>query len=312
MKRFLVKSILFACIVWATAFALDWMICQGLLRIEDYRFQDYSAMIRGGMDNDLLIMGNSRGKAHYDPRVIDSLGHVNSFCIGVGGYPLNIQLMKYDLYREHNTKPQIIIQDIDLGTMNTMSDIRHQHQSEQFFPLVYDRKMRKELSQAGYGFGELYLPMYRMFGYQQAIKNGLLEFSGLKHYIVWSAYKGHRPEYGDWDGTELRKMEPFHAEIADENKKMFEDFLAECQKDSIFVVLVYSPMFIGAREKVLGLNDVREYFDETARKFGFTYLDYLDDPICQDSTNFCVSVHLNPAATKRVSETLANDIKAYL
>ena len=59
--------------------------------MEDYRFQDYAAMLRGGMDRDLLIMGNSRGKAHYDPRVLDSLLHTDSFCIGVGGYPFNIE-----------------------------------------------------------------------------------------------------------------------------------------------------------------------------------------------------------------------------
>ena len=56
-----------------------------------------------------------------------------------------------------------------------MQDIRHQHESEQFFPLVYDKSMRKALRVAGYGFLELNVPLYRFFGYQQVIKNGLLE-----------------------------------------------------------------------------------------------------------------------------------------
>ncbi len=308
MKRFLLKLVIFLLTVFILAGVLDVMVSKGLLKVEDYRFQDYSAMLKGGMDHDVLVMGNSRGKAHYDTRIIDSLGKVSSFCIGVGGYPLNIQLMKYDLYRQHNKKPQIIIQDIDLGTVSRMSDIRHRHQSEQFFPLVYDRSMRKELRKAGYGFCELYLPMYRMLGYQQAIKNGLFEFLGLKHYIVWPAYKGHRPEYGAWDGTELRKMDPFQVEFKDEDKRMLEDYLAECQKDSIYVFLVYSPMYCGAREKIIGLDEARQYFGEIAQKNGFTYLDYLDYPICKDSTNFCVSVHMNPEATIRFTETLMNDI----
>lgn len=308
MKRFLLKVLLFVSVVWVIAACLDVMICKGLLKMEDYRFQDYGAMLEGGMNHDVLIMGNSRGKAHYDTRIIDSLGRVSSFCIGIGGYPLNVQLMKYALYREHNAKPRIIIQDIDLGTVSQMRDIRHQHQSEQFFPLVYDREMRSALKQVGYGFCELYLPLYRMFGYQQAIKNGLLEFLRLKHYVVWPAYKGHRPEYGSWNGEVLREMDPFEAKLKDRDKKLLEDYLAKCQSDSIRVILVYSPMYTGAREKITGLDGVRRYFSETARKFGGTYLDYLDDPICRDSTHFCVSVHMNPEATEQFTKHLLSDI----
>ena len=62
-----------------------------------------------------------------------------------------------------------------MQAFETLTDIRHHHQSEQFFPLVYDRGVRKELKKVGYGIPELFLPMYRFFGYQQAIKNGLLE-----------------------------------------------------------------------------------------------------------------------------------------
>ena len=306
MTRFLLKFLLFAATVWVLAACLDRMVCKGLLKMEDYRFQDYSAMLEGGMDHDVLIMGNSRGKSHYDTRIIDSLGGVSSFCIGIGGYPLNIQLMKYALYREHNEKPRVIIQDIDLGTVSQMRDIRHRHQSEQFFPLVYDRKMRSELKQAGYGFCELYLPLYRMYGYQQAIKNGLMECLGLKHYVVWPAYKGHRPESGAWDGNELRKMAPFEVAFNDRDKQLLEDYLAECRRDSVRVILVYSPMYVGAREKISGLDEARRYFDETARKFGCTYLDYLDDPICQDSTRFCVSVHMNPMATALFTRELCH------
>ena len=66
MKRFLLKFLGFAVLVLVLAFGLDRLICRGLLMMDDYRFQDYSAMLKGGMDNDILIMGNSRGKSHFD------------------------------------------------------------------------------------------------------------------------------------------------------------------------------------------------------------------------------------------------------
>ena len=309
MKKFLMRVFISAIVLYVLAGVLDFVVCKGLLQMEDYRFQDYAAMLDGGMDHDLLIMGNSRGKAHYDPRILDSLLHTDSFCIGIGGYPFNVQLLKYNLYRERNRKPRVIVQDIDPGTVvNFFPDVRHQHQSEQFFPLVYDRPQRRELRRVGYGFLDLNLPMYRFFGYQQVIKNGLLEALHLKHYVSFPAYKGHRPEDGAWDGTELGRMEVQEISIDESRKALFESYLARCREDSIQVVLVYSPMFAGAREKMHGLDEARACFSEMAERYGFVYLDYLDDPICRDSTNFCVSVHMNPEATAAFTRRLARDL----
>ena len=308
MKRFLTRVILFLSIVWVLAWSMDWMICRGLLEMDDYRFQDYSAMLKGGLENEVLIMGNSRGKSHYDTYMIDSLMNTDSFCIGCGGYPLNVQLLKYRLYREHNGKPRIIIQELDYGTPRVVNDVRHQHQSEQFFPLIYDRTGRRELRKVGYGFGELNLPLYRMYGYQQVIKNGIIEFMGLKHHVSRPAYKGHRPEEGDWDGTELQKMEPSPVSLSEEGKALLQEYLSECRADSIQVVLVYSPMYMGAQEKLLDLKELRFVFNEIAREYGCVYLDYLDCPICEDTCNFSVSVHMNATAEKEFTRMLCDTL----
>ncbi len=309
MKKFLLKTLGFAVMVLVLAVGLDWLICRGLLKMDDYRFQDYSAMLRGGMDNDILIMGNSRGKSHFDTHVIDSISGKQSFNLGIGGYPVNAQLLKYRLYREHNRKPALIIQNADYMTIRVMSDIRHQHESEQFFPLVYDKVMRKELRESGYGFLELNMPLYRFFGYQQVIKNGLMEALHVKHYSRPS-YKGFLPEKGQWNGSELARMKPENVVLSEEGKALFEDYLAQCRADSIQVVLVNSPLYAGAREKLLGYDDARVYFEQVADKYGCLYLDYTDTPVCYDTTQFVVSVHLNERVARAFSETLMEDLKS--
>ena len=309
MKKFLLKTLGFAALVLVLAFGLDRLICRGLLKMDDYRFQDYGAMLRGGMDNDILIMGNSRGKSHFDTHVIDSISGKQSFNLGIGGYPVNAQLLKYQLYREHNRKPALIIQNIDYMTIRVMSDVRHQHESEQFFPLVYDKVMRKELRESGYGFLELNMPLYRFFGYQQVIKNGLMEALHVKHYSRPS-YKGFLPEKGQWNGSELARMKPEQVVLSEEGKALFEDYLAQCRADSIQVVLVNSPLYAGAREKLLGYDDARVYFEQVAEKYGCLYLDYTDTPVCYDTTQFVVSVHLNERAAREFSETLMEDLKS--
>jgi hypothetical protein len=309
MKRFLVKVICFSVVLSLLGVALDFLLCKGLLKMDDYRFQDYAAILKGGMENDILIMGNSRGKSHFNPHIIDSLSHKSSFSIGIGGYPINAQVMKYHLYREHNRKPRLIIQNVDYMTVNTIEDIRHQHQSEQFFPLVYDRKSRKELKELGYGFFELNVPLYRFFGYQQVIKNGLLEIFGLKHYVSRPAYKGFRAEEGTWDGTELAAMDRQYAEMSEQGKETLESYLSSCHADSIDVVLVNSPMYLGVKDKLSGLDDARAYFEQLAAKYGYLYLDFVDDfPISQDTSNFCVSVHMNPVATDEFTRVLCDSL----
>ena len=308
MKKFILKFLVFAVVIFALALGLDRMICKGLLAMEDYRFQDYSAMLKGGMDNDVLIMGNSRGKSHFDPFIIDSTCHISSFCIGVGGYPINVQRVKYELYKEHNRKPRIIIQNVDHMTIDVFEDVRHQHQSEQFFPLVYDSLMRKELKNVGYSLNELYLPLYRMFGYQQDIKTGLLEFLKIKHYVSRPAYKGHRPEYGPWDGTELDNMAVRTIQLSEGGKQAFESLMDEYTKDSATVILVNSPMYSGAKEKLLGLDKVQQYFTVIAERYECYYFDYTDIDICRDTSNFCVSVHMNPEATREFTEMFCHDL----
>ena len=46
MKRFLLKFLGFAVLVLVLASGLDRLICRGLLKMDDYRFQDYSAMLK--------------------------------------------------------------------------------------------------------------------------------------------------------------------------------------------------------------------------------------------------------------------------
>jgi hypothetical protein len=89
---------------------------------------------------------------HFNPRIIDSICHVNSYNLGLGGYAIKTQISEYHCYKAHNGTPKTIVQQVDFMTLNMEDDIRHQHDSERFFPTVYDKTMRKELRQLGYGF----------------------------------------------------------------------------------------------------------------------------------------------------------------
>lgn len=308
MKRFIRKISIGALLICIFACGLDYVISKGLLQMEDYRFMSWSEMWSGEINADVLIMGNSRGFSHFEPWTIDSICGTNTYCIGLGGYGITVELLKYHFYRNHNAKPKYIIQQVDYYTMRNDS-APHRHQSEQFLPLFYDLDTREDLKKVGYTWLDLYIPLYRYFGYQMVIKNGLLEYLGIKHYISDPSFKGHHYEKGNWNGKELAKMDTIIATMDATAQNKFEQFLETCQKENINVILVNSPTYRGANLKTKNLDLVDQYFDSIANVYGSIYLNYNENYyLCEDSTNFCVSVHMNPEATHKFSIDFANDI----
>ena len=308
MRKFIVRSLVFGLLTLSIAIALDYMISMGLRRTDCYRYQAFNDIFKGNMEYDVLYMGNSRGFSHFNPRIIDSICHVNSYGVGLGGYPINVQIAEYHSYKAHNHVPKIVVQQVDFVTLNRMTDIRHQHDSERFFPTVYDKTMRKELKQLGYGFLELYCPLYRFNGYQKVIKDGLLEFLGIRHYVDRPAYKGFSPEKGVWDGTNVNAMDSITGSFDEEAKIIFEEYLRECKEDGVYVLMVNSPVYAPTTKKVTNMAEINDYYESVAQKFGFKYLNYTENyNLCNDTLNFCVSVHLNPKATDKFSTDFAHD-----
>lgn len=308
MKKFLIKVVLFSFFIYILAWGLDYTICRGLLKMDESRFQDYSAMLEGEMENEILIVGSSRAKHHFNPAVIDSLCNTSSYNLGIGGYPLNIQVLKYKLYKEHNPKPSLILLSLDLISLDYLGDIKHRHQSEQFFPLIYDKQMRKELRKVGYGFAELNIPLYRMFGYYVVIKNGLFEALGIKHYKD-DTYKGFSPLSGGWDGKELRQQKPVRKEFPIEAEHEIDSFLTECMVDDVKVIVVNTPLYIGARSVYTNYDEADSLIHRMADKYGVKYLDY--NVICDinmDSNNFLNTYHLNVESANAFTAILCDSI----
>ena len=309
MKKFVLKITIFAVVLYGLAWGLDYMISKGLYQMDDYRFMSWHDMQQGDINADILIMGNSRALSHFEPWTIDSITGMSCYNLGIGGYPINVETVKYHTYCLYNNKPKIIIQQIDYMTLGTIS-APHQHQSEQYLPLIYDRRIQPELRKIGYSWLDMHCPLYRYWGYQMVIKNGLLEFLGVKHYVNDPSRQGIHYEHGAWDGTELANMDSIHANISDDGKQCFEEYMQTCAADGVKVILVNSPMYKGAMDKTIGLESVNAYFDSIAAVYDTEYWNYTENyEISNDTTNFVVSVHMNPEATHRFSIDLANRIK---
>ena len=309
MKKFIYKVIIFLVVILTAAYALDYAISSGLKRMEDYRFQTWTAIVDSKINADLLVIGNSRALSHFSPLILDSSLHLNSYNLGIGGHQFNIHNLRYQLYKEHNILPKIILLNVDFFTMQTNP---FGHEREQVLPFVRDSVFQNELPKIGFSKAELYLPLFRYFGYQMVIKNGLMEFLHLHHYNTQASLKGYWPETGKWNPLALNNLEEFSTIIEKENVTKFENLIKECKRNHIQIILIYSPIFYVALNKVQNKSAFDSLFHTISQKYKVPYLDYSNDSICNDTNYFHVAIHLNKYGAEKFSRKLAIDVKKIL
>ena len=307
MKRFLTKIAIFAIAAYLTALGLDYIVSRGLANSLGHPHQAWREIQSGNYASDIVIMGTSRALEHYDPQIIDSITGLQSYNLGMGGYSLNVELMKYRYYLHYNPHPKYLIFDVDQILLSIMK-VPHQHQSEQFLPLFYDKAIRDDLMDVGYSWTDAYIPMARYWGYQIHSKRGILECLGLKHYCDYPSYRGHMPDPDPWDVSRLQFLDSIPSHVDDEAKTMFMNFVRESQESGVQLIFVTSPVYYRYVEMSPEWNQYIAWYDSIAKANNIPYLNYSNHPICQDSTLFNAGVHLTPQGTKIWSEILSKDL----
>lgn len=308
MKRFLIKTFVLACVIYVLAWELDYIISKGQEKISGYPQQSWTEIRYANLQCDGVILGTSRGLEHYDPYVIDSITGHSFYNLGMGGYQINANLMKLRCYCRHNPQPKYIIYDVDHIVMHTCS-CKHNHQSEQYLPLIYDKDMRHELRQVGYSLADVYFPLVRYWGYLTHIKRGIFDFFHIKHHTEFVSYHGHTPDPDSWSIDNLHFTDTVKAELQPEAKAIFEEFVQDCQNKGIKVILSTSPRHKGLTEITTGHEEEMHYFDSIAEVYHLPYLKFIDDYwMCNDSSLFNAGVHLTPAGTKIFSKEFAKEL----
>ena len=307
MKRFLIKIAIFTVAAYLLALGLDAMISHGLAKSAGHPHQAWREIRSGDYSSEIVIMGTSRALEHYDPAVIDSVTGLQSYNLGMGGYGINVQLMKYRYYCRYNPQPKYIIYDVDYVPL-VINHAPHMHQSEQFLPLFYDGAIRRDLISVGYSWIDAYIPMARYWGYQTQSKRGIFECLNLKHYCDYLSYKGHTPDPDPWDATRLHFKDSIIPHVDEDAQTMFVNFVQDCHASGVQLIFVTSPVYYRYVEMSPDRNRYVAWFDSIAQANEIPYLSYTDYPICRDSILFNAGVHLTPQGTKVWSEILSNDL----
>jgi len=310
MSIFIKKLLFFSLIIGILSFSGDYIISQGLRTSGLRAFCVWSDIYNGDIDADAVILGNSRAWSQYNPHILDSIVGLNFYNLGIDAHGIIYHIIRYKTLIRYNPKPKYIIQNVDFITFRVNES---GYEREQFFPYFFDDTLISMVAiDKKYSFVDRKIPIVRYFGYRSAIYIGFRSFFGYRDFSDGNLYKGFRANNNYWDGNKLNEIQPnqsFGLEKADEAFIIFESFLKECRKENIKVVMVQSPIYIEAKNKVKEIDKTSEKLAYLALKYNIEFIDYTNDSICSDTSYFKNAIHLNKKGSKLFSEKLACDLK---
>jgi len=161
MKKYISELVLLILIVFAAMAIMDYPYSAFVKRSNYLLVESWREILEGNINADVVAVGSSRTWAHVNPTILDSTLNVNSYNLGFDGSPFNRQALKYEMYRKRNSKPKVIIQNIDAWTLG----FRIGYKKEQFFPFFWDADMRALFFPTEpFTFCEKYIPFFRYHG----------------------------------------------------------------------------------------------------------------------------------------------------
>ncbi len=305
MKKFLSMLLLFFGLLGLLAWGMDFLITRQFKKMEASPFANWNDIYNTDIKADILIMGSSRAYVQFNPRILDSVLHVNSYNLGMDGRAVESQVIKYHVYRhEQKMKPQLILFEVYQGTM----DVSNGYQRLQFVPYLTDSYLWRQTHKLeGFSWADAIIPCWRYRNYIQDVKEVI---DGTSYYCrpELKAYKGFCDSDKPWDGSMLARIDTIIYSREPEAVAEVARFLEECQQEQIQVVFVVAPYYIGATRKIGDLDGWYGMISAIAEPFNVPILDYTYDSLSYDTAYFYNASHLNQVAAALFTQKLAHDL----
>lgn len=293
----------------------DRCVTNGLRKSNDPLFQSFTEIFSGKANADLIVNGNSRARNQIDPRILDSLLLINSYNIGQNGSGFGIQRLMYKLYRKYNRKPDYILHVVDNGTFEFDGGL---YERIKFAPYLNDSLVQATVMDLE-GFDKLdqNIPFFKYSGFPVQIINGISSFLGLKRASKQELYKGFPKPYPEWNDVIFESFKeefPNGTSLPVDNRllRSMNEYIDQCKREGIDVVLVYPPTYYEAVPYFLNDNEVREAMTSLSKENNLLLLDYSTDSLSLSKEYFVDYVHLNKKGTDIFTRKISEALKKHL
>jgi hypothetical protein len=264
--------------------------------------------------NDVLLLGSSRMYRHVDPRVIDSICHVDSYNFGMEG--LNIAELRMMLYVgiEKSKAPRTLVMNVDPSSFEVNTP--YYGFTDLLSYAARDTMIYRVMASVQDVYRHKWkYPFYRMQKYT-AINDGfkvdaLLEGTEKYRRRVQTLhadtcapidYKGYSPEC---DGYHELFVLPFSEPCQGEAFGLLRDIIHVCKEHGVRLVLVTAPMYKDYSQIFLNADSILNKVSTVAREENTPYFNMIRDSLSMDKSNFSNLVHLGRRGAALYSIQLA-------
>jgi len=313
MKKFIIKCLCLAGVLFLMLFAGDFVVTNGLKKTGDseglgyQEFTTWNEIVSSSINANVLINGTSRAYRHINPMILDTLLNCKSYNIGMSDAEFSKQYVRFKTFEKYNPKPDFIIQQVDYWTLS-ISDSDY---DDRILPYLKD--IDKDLIDKYLKWVEFYylkIPLLKYYSQPTQIFRGTVEFFKIKHYTN-SRTKGFIATDSTWNSTAFNLILKQDSLIACRDPEailLFDSYLRYCKENGIYVYMVFSPQYYKATEFTKGKQEVLDIYKIFSKKYDFPFLDYSNDTICYDTVYFYNATHLNRRGAEIFTRKLAKDI----
>lgn len=206
MTFFLLKIFL---ITYFISILISYFSDNGLAQLKNSKFNDWSNILNGKINGDLLIMGSSRGYVSYNPEIFSKKLKLSAHNLSFNAGSFKLQLQKLEIYLKYNKHPKIIIQNIDLAYFSIDKIVPDMHQFLPFYSNKSIIELNKIYDQNFTSFS--LIPLLKYNQNLKLLKLGIFSNFYQQNYKNQSTFNGFSPQNVTFkiDYHNLKKLDKY-------------------------------------------------------------------------------------------------------
>lgn len=262
-----------------------------------------------------LIAGSSRAEVHYNPLIIDSITHQNTYNIGLEGALMPMIYAGLQAYLENSEPPENLILNIDyFYEIEKTEEGEKVFRFPRYFPYLVNKKLYNQLNLLDNRFHYFkWIPFYSMPYFNENYLNHSLK--GYLNFLPSTQrkyYNGYMPlpfSNEDIDTINYHISTPHLQPII---YNSLDSIIDLCKSRNIQLFFVFSPIYHKDSKQIQNNDSLLNSFISIADREHIKYFDYSRISISNDKRLFTDSRHLNSKGSYLFSKTFAFDIKPFL
>lgn len=314
MKRFITRFLLFLLPFALLAYGADRFISGKLRNIHAYKEGEFSVwndLYAGNIKADIVIYGSSRAWLHIDPSIMEDSLHISTYNIGINSHNFWLENFRHILLLKYNQKPKLIIHSLGMATVEKRADLFN---ADQFLPyMLFNKEMENTIiSYQGYSRADFYVPMLRYFGKRDALV-AALKYAASPGNNPIKRIKGFEAVqdlswHNDLEKVK-KKMKYYEVKIDTATVRLFENYIADCKKQGIQLLLLFSPEYIEGQRFTHNREDVMTIYRSLSAKYQVPFYDFSNDSMSYDKKYFFNAEHLNKLGSDLFTQKLVDTLR---